>query len=195
MGHAWADRPPSAFFCLTQSPISWAHYPLQQQQQSSLIPLWPLQPSPSLTLPHSLLQSSPLFKMSFCSCSPDSCSILEPALGPGGWVLEGCPPGQQRGVGMVGEGTGSPGAWAPTHPLPRAEIKAQPPFPASPGVQTSPPLSPQGLQGLMLVWLILSHSLNPAQHPTYILALSCLRSSLRSENLSLSPTPCQGPGP
>lgn len=119
----WTARGPTdlplPFSASPSLPISWATYPLQQQQPSGLIPLWPLQPSPSLTLPHSLLQSSPLFKMSFCSCSPDSCSILEPALGPGGWVLEGCPPGRQRGVGMVREDTGSPRAWAPTHPLPR----------------------------------------------------------------------------
>ena len=30
--------------------------------------------------------------------------------------------------------------------------------------------------------------------PTQVLALSCLRSPLRSENLSLTPNPCQGPG-
>ena len=88
---------PLPFPAVPGLPISWAKYPLQQQQQSSLIPLWPLLPSPSLSLPQSPLQSSPLFKTSFCSCSPDSCSILEPALGPDGWVLEGGPPRWQRG--------------------------------------------------------------------------------------------------
>lgn len=82
-------------------PISWASHPLRQQQQSSLIPL-ALAPLSSPSLPQSLLQSSPLFKMSFCSCSPDSCAILEPVLGPGGWVLEGCPCGQPWGGGTGG---------------------------------------------------------------------------------------------
>lgn len=50
----------------------WAQHPPPQQRQSGLIPLWPSPaspPSPSLSLPQSLPQSSPLFKMSFCSCS------------------------------------------------------------------------------------------------------------------------------
>lgn len=88
-------------------PISWANHPLRQQQQSRLIPSGPAA-LPLALPPPSLLQSSPLFKMSFCSCSPDSCSILEPALGQGGWILEGrMSSWRQGGMGMGGKERGS----------------------------------------------------------------------------------------
>lgn len=120
-------------------PISWANHPLRQQQQSRLIPSGPAA-LPLALPPPSLLQSSPLFKMSFCSCSPDSCSILEPALGQGGWILEGrMSSWRQGGMGMGGEGEGVTG------------------YPES-----------STLQGLMMVWLNLSPE--SAQHPPQVLA-------------------------
>lgn len=127
------DRPLSAFFRLARSPHLLGKPLTAAAATIKPDSFWPLPPSPLLSLPQSLLQSPPLFKMSFCSCSPDSCSILEPALRPGGWVLEGCPPGQQEGVGMGLQGRGLPGAWGPTH------LSST----TSPGVPTPwPPLGP-----------------------------------------------------
>ena len=128
-------------------PISQANYPLLQQQPSSLIPLWPLLPSPSLSLPQSLLQSSSLFKMSFRSCSPDSCSILEPMLGPGGWVLEGHPPGQQSGWRRVG-GVQACRELRHPHTLhPRLPLKHGPHPQHHQGVQTLPTCPSRAFKG------------------------------------------------
>lgn len=166
MDHGWANRPSSAFSRLARSPHFLGKLPTAAAATIKPDSSWPFAPLP-FALPPPITPAIIIFlvQMSFRSCSPDSCSILEPMLGPGGWVLEGHPPGQQSGWGKVVEGSGSLRAWASTHSSPQTPIKVCLPSPASLGVQTLPACpSSLGPSRADAGLPIPSHSLNPAQH-------------------------------
>ena len=177
----WLDRQtPSAFSCLARFPHLPGKPPTAAAATIKPDSVWPLPPSPLLSLPPSLLQSSPLFKMSFCSCSPDSCSILEPALGRGCWVLSGYTSSWAAGgVGMGGGGLGVTWSLGTTLPSSLTPIRSHPQQPQGSRNTLGPSRAHDGLA--YPVPLIESC---PA--PKRVLALSCLKSPFGSENSSLS---------
>lgn len=133
----------SAFSRLAQSPISWANHPLRQQQQSSLI-LLALATLPFALPPPITPAIISLVQNELLQLQPRQLFHLGASAGAGWLGPRGMP---SWTAGGNGNGGGQEGGQAP--------IKAHPRHPQG-SRHTGP---------LMLVWLILSCSLNPAQHP------------------------------
>lgn len=147
MDHGWADRPPSAFSCLAQSPYLLGKLPAAEAatikpDSSSALATFPFSLPPPITpaiislVQNELLQLQPR-------------QLFHLGANAGAWWLgpRGLPSWLEVGSGDGVEDRESRRAWAPTYPSPWAPVKAWPPFPASPGVQTPPPSFPRAFKG------------------------------------------------